>query len=329
MPTAFRVSALALVVSAIAALWSAAPCRADGIAIHSGQKLAFLGDSITQFGWEHASGYLHLVVNGLETCGIKVIPIPAGISGNTSRDMLGRLQRDVLAKKPDWLTISCGVNDVWHNPGGVPLEEYQKNMTEIVDRAQAAGIKVMILTATMIYEDQANSLNQRLIPYNAFLRELAARKHCLLADVGADMQARIHEAIAHGHHPGHLLTVDGVHMNPVGNMMMATAILQAFGLEAAQLHQVRQAWLDKPAGWTARVTCTVSADKPLTLGQYLKLRDQALAANQDVPQMLQNSFQKDANAILSAGGTHSPRQRIQDQFTRDVDQRLGSAGNPK
>ena len=104
--------------------------------------------------------------------------IGAGISGHKSNDMLARLDRDVIGRKPDWVTISCGVNDVWHGATGVPLEPYKKNMTEIVDKCQAAGIKVVLLTSTMITEDAGAVFNQKLAAYNDFLRELAKEKKC-------------------------------------------------------------------------------------------------------------------------------------------------------
>jgi len=95
--------------------------------------------------------------------------IPAGVGGNTSRDMLARLDKDVLSKKPDWMTLSCGVNDVWHGAnGGVPLDQYQQNITSIVDQATAAGIKVVILTSTMITEDEATANNQQLVATTIF-----------------------------------------------------------------------------------------------------------------------------------------------------------------
>ncbi len=28
--------------------------------------------------------------------------------------MLARLDEAVISKKPQWMTLSCGVNDVWH-----------------------------------------------------------------------------------------------------------------------------------------------------------------------------------------------------------------------
>ncbi|MEI6676685.1 MAG: SGNH/GDSL hydrolase family protein [Verrucomicrobiota bacterium] len=218
-------------VAAIGMIGSTTVQAAD-IAVKDGQKIAFMGDSITQAG-ASPKGYVTLVMRGLEANGVKAISIPAGISGHKSNDMLGRLERDVLSKKPDWMTLSCGVNDVWHGANGVPLDQYQKNIVQIIDRCQAAGVKVVILTSTMIGEDQPNPNNQKLVAYNEFLRELAKEKKCLLADLNADMQAAI--AKVGPDKKGNLLTSDGVHMNPAGNVMMATGVLKALGLTDEQI----------------------------------------------------------------------------------------------
>jgi len=221
------------------------PIEAASIAVKEGQKIGFMGDSITQAGAE-PQGYVTLVIRGLEANGIRATAVPAGISGHKSNQMLERLDRDVLSKKPDWMTLSCGVNDVWHGANGIPLDAYKKNITEIVEKCQAAGVKVMILTATMIGEDAPNSNNQKLAAYNDFLRDLAKKKKCRLADLNADMQAAIAKAKAASNHQGNLLTSDGVHMNPEGNRMMATGVLKAFGLSTQQLKKAQDSW-SKPA----------------------------------------------------------------------------------
>ena len=127
------------------------------IPIKSGEKVAFLGDSITQQGKGKPGGYVNLVSNALATNGVKIEVIGAGISGHKSDQMLARLDNDVISKKPQWMTLSCGVNDVWHGEKGVSLDNYKKNITSIVEKAQAADIKVIILTSTMITEDQAKT----------------------------------------------------------------------------------------------------------------------------------------------------------------------------
>jgi len=202
--------------------------QASGIAVKDGQKIAFLGDSITEYGWNNPTGYVKLTVSGLKANGIRVASIPAGISGNTSDQMRERLKRDVLDKKPDWMILSCGVNDA----RGVPLARYKTNIAAIVDRCKAAGVKVVILTATVIGEDLDNKDNKRLALYNAFLCSLAKEKKCLLADLNVMFHERIKA--------GHLLTSDGIHMNPDGDKVMAIGILRAFGLNIAQIRKAEK-----------------------------------------------------------------------------------------
>ncbi len=212
------------------------------ILVKSGDKVAFLGDSITQQGWGNPKGYVHLVVDGLAANDVTVEPVPAGISGHKSNDMLGRLDRDVLSKKPQWMTLSCGVNDVWHGARGVELEPYKKNITEILDKAAAANVKVLVTTATVIKEDLANAENTKLAAYNDFLRALAAERKAPLADLNAMFQERIK---AEGQPGQNVFTHDGVHMNAEGDKIMARGILKAFGLDAAQMQKAEDAWAAK------------------------------------------------------------------------------------
>ena len=99
---------------------------------------------------------------------------------------------------------------------GVPLPQYETNITAMVDQCQAAGVKVLILTATVIGEDLTNANNTVLGTYNDFLRSLAKEKKCPLADLNAMFQ----EAIKASGKPGRVLTSDGVHMNPTGDQLM-------------------------------------------------------------------------------------------------------------
>jgi len=249
---------LIVTLSALLAISSLQPLntQAQGIAVAKGDKIAFLGDSITAAG-KRPGGYCQLVLDGLKKEGIKTEAVFAGISGHKSNQMLARLEKDVLSKKPNWMTLSCGVNDVWHGKGGVPLEDYKKNITKIVDQAQAAGIKVMLLTSTMIKEDQANALNQQLMPYNAFIRELAKTKKCLLADLNTDMQEAL-KKFPKDAPKGKQMTRDGVHMNTYGNYMMASGILKTFGLSQTKIDAFVEEWKKVPDSKTVTLRLKMS-----------------------------------------------------------------------
>lgn len=214
--------------------------------VKTGETVALLGDSITQRGAAIPSGYVRLVESGLAADGIKIEVIGAGISGNKSNDMLGRVDGQVLSKKPQWMTLSSGVNDVWHSSSGrgVSLEDYKKNIAKILSKAEQAGTKVIILTSTRINEDPNNSLNKMAVDYNNYLRELAKEKNLPLADLSADMVKEQGDLFASGSKKR--LTGDGVHMNYLGNMMMARGVPRAFGLNDEQLATAVKAWQTIP-----------------------------------------------------------------------------------
>ena len=267
----------------LALLITAAPLALAQIPIKSGDKVVFLGDSITQQGKSSPSGYVNLVSSALAANGVKIEVIGAGISGHKSDQMLDRLERDVLSKKPQWMTLSCGVNDVWHGEKGVSFDDYKKNITRIIDQAQAAGIKVVLLTSTMIGEDQANPNNLNLVPYTEFLRSLAKEKTLVLADLNAEMQ----EAVSKANTPGkNALTGDGVHMAFPGNRMMATGILKSLGLDAKELAKAQDAWLDLPD------TSSLKFEAKFSQREMEQVEKAATARGTTAQKLLDEQFQK-------------------------------------
>ena len=272
----------------------ATPGLAQTPAVQSGDTIAFMGDSITEGGWGSPVGYVRLIMSALDSNGIKAKAIPAGISGHKSNDMLKRLRRDVLDKKPTWMTLSCGVNDVWHGANGVPLPQYKTNITAIIDQAQAAGIKVVMLTATVIGEDVANDNNQKLAPYNKFLHALAKEKSCLLADANADMQIALAAVDSAVRKQGNQFTSDGVHMNPQGNMIMAASVLRAFGLTSEQMLKAREVWLNIPNG------VSLSGKQAITLKQYEQLKALADRRKVSVSQLIDAEFSGIVSNLLKS-----------------------------
>ena len=221
------------------------------VLVRSGDRIVFLGDSITHQGGG-SEGWCGLVVSGLRSIGIEADPVNAGRGGNTSRDMAARFENDVISKKPAWMTLMCGTND---NPNhGLPLEESKNNIRTIVEKTQAAGIKVLILTMPV----RGGNLNENA--YNEFIREFAKEKGIPIADVFAEMKKTLMEYKAE--HPDlppkspPLLTIaDGTHMNPRGNQVIAECVLAAFGLSPEQLSKAKASWtsISTPGGETPNI----------------------------------------------------------------------------
>jgi lysophospholipase L1-like esterase len=206
-------------------------------------RIVMLGDSITQFG-EGAKGYVWLVRHYLQAMypSQDLQVINAGVSGNRSNDMLARYEKDVLGPKPDLITISVGVNDVWHGfndqhpdgdgPNGIPLEDYKKNVESMVTQGMTAGAKVVILSATPIGEDLDNKLNAKAKAYNDALKDIARHHHLLYVDYQKPFRTLITDYRRQTGGTDLLLTVDGVHMNDGGNEVMAHTLLTALGISA-------------------------------------------------------------------------------------------------
>lgn len=230
--------------------------------VKNGDRIGFLGDSITQFG-NNGAGYVNLVIKGLEVAGVKAEKVPAGISGNKSPQMLARVKGHVLSKDVQFMTLSCGVNDVWHGKNGVELEDYKKNISQILDRAAEANVKVIVLTSTMITEDEKGANNLKLDKYNDWLREEAARRNLPLADLNADMKAELRRIRETDKTPGNKLTRDGVHMAFPGDCMMAWGVLRALGVEESQKDAIYAAWNDFPGAYQVLVSLSANEQKKL------------------------------------------------------------------
>ncbi|MDO4627632.1 MAG: GDSL-type esterase/lipase family protein [Planctomycetia bacterium] len=232
-----------IILSTLACVVALACATSFAATIKSGDTIAWLGDSITFLGgFPNRPGYVNLCENAFKANGIEVKMHRFGVSGHKSTQMLDRVEQVINAEpKPTWMTLSCGVNDVWHGERGVALPQYKENITKIIDKVQAAGIQVVIFTATMIQEDVDNDLNKKLVAYNDFLREIAKEKGCVLADMNQAMQKQVADYRTRTGLTDNFLTGDGVHMNFLGDVMMARTVLkEGFAFTDAEMKKAEE-----------------------------------------------------------------------------------------
>lgn len=275
------------------AILASVPGKAQNILIKSGEKVAFLGDSITYQGATMPMGYVRLVISGLAANDVKIEPVLAGIGGSRSDDMLRRVQRDVIDKQPDWMTLSCGINDVYRGKDGVGIEDFKKNITGILDKAQAGGVKVIVFTATLMGDNPDNQLNITSLPYNNFLRAIAKERNLPLADLNADMRAKTLLSPEERKKNGPM-TADGVHMATFGNQVMATGVLRTMGLNEAQLAKAREAWKDIPEAAPVKATSSVS------LRDYERLEQIAAQQKRPLNDIVNEVLKKYLDSLLVA-----------------------------
>ena len=207
--------------------------------VKTGDRVVFLGDSITAQGTS-PHGYITLVEKGLKHLGISIVPLPSGVIFQKSNDLRARLERDVISKRVQFMTFSCGVNDVLQGKKGIPLPDYKVNVTNILSRCAEAGVKVIVLTTTIVNEDPDSETNRKLGEYNAFLRDEAKARNLPLADVFSAMAEQLKTYPADV--KGWKMTVDGVHMAPDGNRVMARCVLLAMGVPQEKIAEIEEAW---------------------------------------------------------------------------------------
>lgn len=198
--------------------------------LKSGDQILCMGDSITAGG-----GYLRQM-DAMFAQQYPDLKLPkiinAGISGHKAENCIARFERDVLKKKPDLMTLNIGINDVWHrlrkphDPN--VLATYKENVGKMVEQAQAAGIKVVLLAPTVIKEEIEAEGQKRLALYVNAMRELSVEKKCGFVD----LHQMFLDALAKkpADMKGNWLTGDGVHMKPLGNAIMAVAALRGMGV---------------------------------------------------------------------------------------------------
>ena len=205
----------------------AAPCLAeDAPAFKKGDKVVFLGDSITQ-GGNGPKGYVGLIREKLKGQGVEVVN--AGVSGNKVPDLTRRLQKDVLDKKPALVVIYIGINDVWHgekNPAnGTSKADFEAGLRAIIEKITAAGGKVVICTPTVIGEKAENTLDAKLDEYSDVSRKIAADLKLPLVDLRTAFADHLKENNKENKDKG-VLTGDRVHLNEAGNKLVADSILK-------------------------------------------------------------------------------------------------------
>lgn len=184
-------------------------------------RIVCIGDSITGV-YYHSGGmraYPEMLQIALQKLHpkAKVTVRNAGISGDTSKGGLARLERDVLAHKPHLVTIMFGMNDLVR----VPVADFIANMTQIIQRCRAAGAEVVLCTQNSIVDSPQRPM-AKLAEYSQAIRDLAKAESLGVADCFAAFEAlRAKEALE-----WNLLLSDAIHPNMDGHKLFAETIAQ-------------------------------------------------------------------------------------------------------
>ena len=161
----------------------------------------------------------------------KVETVNAGISGNTTRQALRRIKRDVLQKRPDLVVVMFGMNDV----ARTPIETYAANLRRIVALCRGVGAEVVLCTPNSIYPTDKRRSVARLAEFAAGVRAVAKEMKVPLADCYASYERlRAKDRVA-----WQLLMSETIHPNLTGHQRFAEVMASAIAGKKVSLGDLR------------------------------------------------------------------------------------------
>jgi acyl-CoA thioesterase-1 len=172
----------------------------------------FLGDSLTAgYGLAREQSVPSLIQARLDNEGYEYEVVNAGVSGDTSAGGLSRLDWS-LDGMVDVLVVELGANDGLR---GLPVTELKRNLDQIITRAKARGVTVLLTGM----EAPPNYGAAYTAEFRQVYRDLARQHHIAfipfyLAGVAGDASLNI---------------ADGIHPNPAGARIVENTIWR--GLE--------------------------------------------------------------------------------------------------
>ena len=202
-------------------------------------RIVFSGDSVTDMGSVNPVGeglfdnvghsYVRIIENMLAVYypEIKIRVTNSGISGNTSRDLLARFDRDVVDLNPDWVSICIGINDVWRQFDSPALpdcnvmpDEYAKNLETMILKVKDKVKGVFVLTPYIMEPNSEDMMRSRMNEYVQICSDLAQKYGCIFVDF-----QKMYEDYCRIRHSSYIAW-DRIHPNQIGATLMAREFLK-------------------------------------------------------------------------------------------------------
>ncbi len=178
------------------------------------KRILVLGDSLSDgFGLKRSDAYPALLANKLRATGLNFQVTNASQTGGTTDGGLERLPGH-LKHKIDILILELGINDAFR---GVPVDQIQNNLQQIIDKVKVRNPDVRLLIAGMAVPN-AFGADDYVSAFGKMFAELATRN-------GAVLVPYLLEGVAGD--PS-LNLPDGIHPNAAGQRVLAENVWRVF-----------------------------------------------------------------------------------------------------
>jgi len=147
----------------------------------------------------------------------------SAVGGSTILDVLKRFDETVAPYKPHWVLMTIGNNDATCK---IPLRTFREKVSDFVRRVRKlSNGRVIFLGGPF------KSGSKKRLPYFRALREIAAKNNGLYIDIGSPLLRK--SRLLRLQSKAHTIDSDGGHLNNVGNLIVAAAVLSAIGYDWA------------------------------------------------------------------------------------------------
>lgn len=183
---------------------------ADAASPDSRPVIACFGDSITAgLGLDPASTYPADLQRNLDASGFRYHVANLGVSGETTKDALARIDR-VIASHPAIVVVEFGGNDGLR---GLPIADTQRNLAQIVARLKSSGSRVLLAGISLPPDYGQDYVSRFKAMYPAVAREQ-----------GVSLLPYIYKGV-YGV-PGYIQS-DGIHPTAQGGLQIARNVEEA------------------------------------------------------------------------------------------------------
>ena len=133
------------------------------------------GDSLTQATF--SSNYLSLLREKLKVH--EYTFINSGEVGDTAEGILKRIQKDVIAHNPNFITLLIGANDArQNNEIEQALKSYRKNIEGIVSEIRSnTNVPIALISLAPLGENPYSEKNKTVEHYNSILKDIASQQN--------------------------------------------------------------------------------------------------------------------------------------------------------
>lgn len=211
------------------------------IELQDGDTFVFIGNSIT-----HQCEYTQFIEDFFYTRfpNQKINFINAGVSGDFARDVLNRIEKDILVHRPRYASILIGMNDgMYVNWQDSIFNAYKADMTVLMNTLDEHDVRPIMLTPT-IYDTQQgligeNWVDKDIVPnlhydavlafFGAWVAEAAGLRGYGYADLHGDLTRFTRKA---REKEGDFTFVpDAVHPESDGQFIMALSFLKGIEVD--------------------------------------------------------------------------------------------------